>query len=419
MTTAARLRALLHDEVGSIGPQTLHIDVTNACNTNCVTCWDHSPHLAAARPTAWKKQRVDAAGIRALLDDVQSLDNEYGGLQAVIVSGMGEPFTHPDIYEILGDLKARGLHVTIITNLVAADVDRVVSMGIDALLVGVQGASEESYLAFHPNFSPWHWARLKRQLQTLSDSPQLTQKQVQVICRENAHELSAMVQLAHDSGADQLNFKLASLKGGTEAVALSSSQRATLLNSSIDEAEQLATRLRLSTNITVFRRQLQRADDDASAGASVADYDTAPIDDVGCFIGGFYARVTVDGTVLFCCNTEVEIGHLSTMPFSAWWRSGRWTYWRRRMRQGRYLESCFQCGKINQNEKLSARFRATYGDDAWRAVTGRGPGQAPSTEAPPKTGVGVEKGRVAGPTSPARATRARVLGHRGSLRVLP
>src|SRR5690606_444911 len=28
-----------------LGPQTIHLDVTNACNTDCVTCWDHSPHL--------------------------------------------------------------------------------------------------------------------------------------------------------------------------------------------------------------------------------------------------------------------------------------------------------------------------------------------------------------------------------------
>ncbi len=410
MSTATRLQALLDDDAARLGPQTLHIDVTNACNTNCVTCWDHSPHLTEARPTVWKKQRAEAAAIRALLDDVQSLDSDEGGLQAVIVSGMGEPFTHPDIYEILSDLKGRGLHVTIITNLVAADVERVIDIGVDALLVGVQGASEQSYLAFHPNFSPWHWAKLQEQLERLRGCPTLTHKQVQVICRDNAHELAAMVQLAHDADADQLNFKLASLKGGTEAVATTKAQRNVLLTSTVNEAEQLARRLGVKTNIDVFRQQVQRADDDADA-----DYDTAPIADVGCFIGGFYARVTVDGTVLFCCNTEVEVGHLSAMPFSAWWRSGRWAYWRRRMRQGRYLESCFQCGKINQNEKLSARFRARYGESAWLEVTGRGPGQAPRIEAAPTPPA--PRGRLADPASATRGPKARQ--SRGSLRVLP
>ena len=58
------------------GPQTVHLDVTNSCNTNCVTCWDHSPLLSHARPAAWKRQRVDVDATRALLDDIQSLDDD-------------------------------------------------------------------------------------------------------------------------------------------------------------------------------------------------------------------------------------------------------------------------------------------------------------------------------------------------------
>ena len=384
MTTKARLDDLRAQHV-TMGPQTLHIDVTNGCNTNCVTCWDHSPHLHQARSSAWKRERVDPAAIAALLDDVQSLDTERGGLQAVIVSGMGEPFTHPAIYDILADIKRRGLHTTIITNLVAADVDRVVDLGVDALLVGVQGASEQSYLAFHPNFSPWHWATLQQQLAVLARSPGITHKQVQVICRHNAHEVPAMVQLAHDTGADQVNFKLASLRHGTETVALSPQQRRQLLDSDIAAANGVSSQRSMPTNLGVFAEQLRRMDQGAGADTDT-DTDTAAIDELGCFLGGFYSRVTVDGTVLFCCNTEVEIGSLSVLPFSSWWRSARWDYWRRRMRQGRYLQSCFQCGKVNQNDKLSQRFRETFGEQAWLEVTGRGGEQRPTVEPAPLRG---------------------------------
>ena len=31
------------------GPQTIHLDITNGCNTNCITCWDHSPLLKIGR----------------------------------------------------------------------------------------------------------------------------------------------------------------------------------------------------------------------------------------------------------------------------------------------------------------------------------------------------------------------------------
>lgn len=130
------------------GPQTLHIDVTNGCNTNCVTCWDHSPLLQLGRSVAWKKQKIDAATVSDILNDVA----ELGGLRAVILSGMGEPFTHPDIYQMIAEVKRRGLHLTLITNLMAADAPRIVELGVDQLLIGIHGASESSYRAFHPSF---------------------------------------------------------------------------------------------------------------------------------------------------------------------------------------------------------------------------------------------------------------------------
>lgn len=377
----SRLRLMsIDDGVVRLGPQTVHLDVTNACNTDCVTCWDHSPHLRVPQPAAWKRQRADVDALRALLDDIQGL----GGLEAVIVSGMGEPFTHPRVYELLADIKGRGLHCTVITNLVAADVDRVLAIGVDALLVGVQGASESSYLAFHPSFQPSHWQKLQAQLARLADAPDLDAKHVQVICAANAHELVAMIEQAHRFAAAQVNFKLASLKGGTEAARLSDAQRERLLAGDIAAAAARAQELDVSTNLEVFRRQLE-------AGGEL----TAPIDEIGCFLGTHYSRVTVDGTVLFCCNTEVVVGQLPPAPggrtFSELWRSPSWEGWRQRMREGRYLASCFQCGKLNQNEKLSRRFRELYGEARWLAVTGRGPGG----QARP---------------SAARATSLRVLG---------
>jgi hypothetical protein len=274
------------------------------------------------------------------------------------------------------------LHLTIITNLVAADVDRVVDLGVDALLVGVQGASEASYRAFHPNFSSWHWQTLQHQLAVLSSSS-VTHKQVQVVCRHNAHELVAMIAFATSTGADQVNFKLASLKDGTEAVALTAPQVEALLDHDVAAAAAEAARAGLRTNLPVFAEQLRRLRGAERSLQAHTALETAPIDEIGCFLGGFYSRVTVDGTVLFCCNTEVEVGSLAVMPFSSWWKSARWSYWRRRMREGRYLSSCFQCGKLNQNDALSSRFRARHGERAWLDVTGRGEERIPRIEPPP------------------------------------
>ena len=334
------------------GPKTLHVDVTNGCNTDCITCWDHSPLLASPRSPGWKKQRADRAALEALIDDVISL----GGLDAVIVSGMGESFTHPEIYDLLAALKARDLHVTVITNLVAADATRILDLGVDQLLIGIHAASEQAYRAFHPSFRNDEWSRLHATLERLRGR---RYKHVQVIAGCNAHELVDMVDLGARYDAGQINFKLASLAHGTEAARITEAQRARLFDD-VEEALERADALSLPTNLEVFREQLR-------AGGG----DTAPIDDIGCFMGYVYARVLVDGTVLYCCNTEVVVGSLGEARFSELWRGPRWTSLRERMRAGDYLPSCRQCGKVVQNVAWARRVSKHHGAEVLRALTGQ------------------------------------------------
>jgi len=338
-----------------VGPSSIHIDVTNSCNTNCVTCWDHSPHLAEPRSAAWKKQQVDLARVEELLDDAGSL----GALQAVVISGMGDPFVHPQVYELLDAVKSRGLHLTVITNLIPADPERVIALDVDQLLIGIHAASEEAYRAFHPSFRSDEWTRLHRALERFHAAGR-RYKHVQVICGHNAHELVDMVRLGQRYDAARVNFKLAGLKAGTEAVRISPEQRRELIEVLVPAAQDEALKLGVTTNLDVFERQL-------SAGGEA----TAPISEIGCFMGYVYSRILVDGTVLYCCNTEVEIGSLQEARFHELWRGERWEAWRARFRKGDYLESCNQCGKINENVKLSRRFERRFGTERLHQVTGR------------------------------------------------
>jgi wyosine [tRNA(Phe)-imidazoG37] synthetase (radical SAM superfamily) len=343
--TDARLHSL-HDGIVRLGPRTVHIDISNGCNTDCITCWDHSPLLATTRPAAWKRQRADAGFVAALLDDIQGL----GGLEAVILSGMGEPFTHPQVYAMIADIKRRGLHLTIITNLVAADPEALLALGVDQLLIGIHAASAAAYLAFHPSFSLAHWEKLNHMLAGLRDAGR-RYKHVQVIAACNARELPAMIALAARYEALQVNFKLASLRGGTEAARITDQQRAWLLDEGVAQAQERAAAQGVKHNLDVFRAQLE-------AGGEA----TAPIEDVGCFLGYEYSRITVDGTVLFCCNTEVVVGKLERPDgFAALWRGAVWDGLRTRLAAGRFFPGCRQCGKLNQNVKLGAAYRKAFG----------------------------------------------------------
>jgi MoaA/NifB/PqqE/SkfB family radical SAM enzyme len=366
--------------VPTTGPETVHIDVTNTCNTDCVTCWDHSPWLDQARSPSWKRQRASVETVRLLLAELA----ELGGTRAIVLSGMGEPFTHPDVYTLIEAIKRWGLHLTIITNLVAADPVRLAALGVDALLVGIHGASQASYLAFHPSFDASHWERLRSSLASLRETPTRA-KHVHVIASTNAHELTGMIDLASELGGAQVNFKLASLRDGTEAVRIDDDTRRRMLEHDIARASERAAELQVEHNLPVLSAQV------ACGGA-----ETAPIEQVGCFMGFSYARVLVDGTVLYCCNTEVRVGSLSSgATFGELWRGPAWQALRDRFRQGRYLESCKQCGKLNQNVKLARDVERRFGRQTLLEVTGRGSGP-------------VETGVVRGPSFERERGRTRL-----------
>src|SRR5262249_2360695 len=132
----------------------------------------------------------------------------------------------------------------------------------------------------------------------------------------------------------------------TEAARITDEQRATLLREWIPAAAARAAALGVAHNLDVFRDQV------AVGGEATAD-----IAAVGCYMGYAYSRVLVDGTVLYCCNTEVRVGSLSESRFSDLWYGPAWQALRDRFRRGDFLPSCSQCGKLNQNVKIARLLR--------------------------------------------------------------
>ena len=349
-----RLRGMAEGRVLT-GPQTVHVDLANGCNTNCVTCWDHSPLLDEARASAWKRKRVSLEDFSLLAADLAGMNS----VEAVILSGMGDPFVNPDVYGIIEVSKRYGWHVTVLTNALLADPERVLELGVDAMLISVNGVSPESYVAFHPNLSARDFAHLLALLETFARRGRRF-KHVQVINRDTAPEVPEMVRFAARYNAAHVTYKLASLSAGTERCAITEAQRARLAREWIPEAAAEAARLGVPTNHDVFSAQV------AAGGLA-----TAPIKEVGCFMGWTYARVTVEGKILFCCSTEVEVGDLREGKFSEHWFGARWDATRARLMRGRYFPGCAQCGKLNQNVKIGRKVRAKLGAPVYFARTGR------------------------------------------------
>lgn len=327
-----------------LGPETLHIDVSNRCNTRCVTCWDHSPYLTTPRSNAWRRQILSWDSFCSILDQAE----ELGGVSRLILSGMGDPLTHPLIYELIAEARGRGLHVTVLTNLLLADPSRLIQADPSSLLISINGITPASYAAFHADDGEHGFARLTSLLKALEAS-RIERKHVQVICRETAYDLPEMVSYAAQTGASQITFKLASLGQGTEEVALDPTQREWLHRVGLPDALERSRTLAVRTNLEAFALQL------AAGGLA-----TTPIESVGCYMGYVYARITVELKVLFCCSTEVEVGSLEDgRTLAQLWSGPEWQSIRSRLASGQYYDACRQCGKFNQNLKLAQKLQSS------------------------------------------------------------
>lgn len=328
------------------GPASVHIDITNSCNAACVTCWDHSPHLKTPRSAEWKRRRLPLARFEAILSELLSM----GSLRHIVISGMGDPLTHPDALSMITHARRAGLSVTLISNLLAAEPDALIEAAPEQILAGVQGVSPESYTAFHPGWTEAHFFRLCATLRALGRAP-IRVRHVHVIETHNAGELSEMVRFGKTLRAERVTFKLASLAAGTEAVAITPEQRDALLSREIASARALAERLSVHTNLDLFEKSLRASLTD------LGDRATAPLHDIDCHMGHVFARITVDEEALYCCNVEIPIGSLREHTFTDLWYGARWQALRQQIAAREWFSGCERCGKTEQNTKWTQLVR--------------------------------------------------------------
>jgi len=107
----------------------IYIEITSKCNLNCKMCFRRF----------WKDKVLDMPKDKFLkiLDDLKA----FPKLETVYIGGIGEPLMHPNILEIIENVKSRGLRIELGTNgtllhelsedFVRLNVDRV-TVSIDA-----------------------------------------------------------------------------------------------------------------------------------------------------------------------------------------------------------------------------------------------------------------------------------------------
>ncbi|MCM8813223.1 MAG: radical SAM protein [Candidatus Omnitrophica bacterium] len=301
------------------GPAFLQIDLTNACNNDCIGCWCNSHLLKEKkRNDVYRRQMLPTTLVLDTLHAVAKI-----GTREIYFAGGGEPFMHPDIMAIVTAVKKLGMRCYINTNFTLVNEDhcrQLIEARVDHLVVSVWAATPQTYQATHPNKSAQTFYTVQRVLRYLNEhkrqGPQVNV--YNVISNVNYRELEAMVDFAVATKSDSLEFTVIdTIPGATDVLLLSDMQRQEILEQCRVISRRLRTDLHGKIRIQQFDQFVRRVD---TEHARCAEYDKKMLKDIPCYNGWAFARIMADGDVNFCLKAHrIPSGNLYAQTFAQIW----------------------------------------------------------------------------------------------------
>jgi len=313
--SALQLAGYFHGTRAFAGPTTVQVDLTDACNQNCIVCWLHAPDLQERNRARIDRQATLPWDVYVrLLDDLRAL-----GTEEIYFAGGGEPLVHPRAWEALREALHRGFTASLHTNFSLVDdegVDRLIRLGVHHVTVSLWAGTREAYAATHPGTKPETFDAVVDRLRALNarrvDRPRT--KLYHVLTRENADDAAAMLALADDLGCDAVEWAVADVvPGHTDALGLGADQAAAVLEVLRPLAERAPWRAPRPLGIDALLVRL-----DAIARNRPADAEL--VHQSPCFAGWNYARVMADGRVVPCLKAHrIPSGNLHDASFTEIW----------------------------------------------------------------------------------------------------
>ena len=181
-------------------PPVVQIEPTNICNLACPLC----PSKSMARA----KGMMSVETFEAILRDVGET------LMLAILYGWGEPFLNPALPEMMARCRDRGVQTLTSTNghflQTPEKALEVVDAGLTALIIAIDGATQESYATYRRNGTLDHALRCVTNVQEAkarrNSATPFTNLRL-VANRHNEEEIGRMEEMARELGVDMFSVK--------------------------------------------------------------------------------------------------------------------------------------------------------------------------------------------------------------------
>lgn len=322
-----------------VGPTTIHLDLTNNCNTNCIYCWWHSPyckHKNTASYATWKEQTLDKKTVINFLKDARSL-----GVLDILIAGAGEPLLYPDIDDVILTIKQLGFHAHLFTNgllLTPARSQLLIDSGLDMISLTLSATNPTTYKQNYPNGTEHTFQKIVDNIRFFNKyKKEQNASSFIMLCfvinNTNYHECSDYIKFAQSLGVKKVRFQMMDFVEGTKQFILSEEQLAEL-KKQLSMAKNIARKNGIVVDENINFQEETITTDGTWSATTQEDF---------CFAGWYFTRLWTDKNISFCCSAKY-INSLEDQTYPEIWNNNRYRH--ARMTAVQYNEkSSFKCTK--------------------------------------------------------------------------
>ena len=177
-------------------PYRYNIDPTNVCNLRCPLC-----------PTGLGTLQRD--GGKMDFEDYKKIVDQIAPYACILeLYNWGEPFLHPQIFDMIRYASERNIFVRLSSNLNHFDramAEKTVASGLDALIVSVDGATEATYQKYRRR---GQLSKVVRNIELLMEARRQAESRLpyvtlrMLVNRHNEHEIEDVRRMATELGVD-------------------------------------------------------------------------------------------------------------------------------------------------------------------------------------------------------------------------
>lgn len=330
-------------------PLQLNIEITNACNFNCITCY---------RKEKLFDEKVTFIDQKVLYNNIEQINPEY-----VSIAGMGEPFLHPKIFDFLKFLKKKKIMSSITTNgsTLSSYANNIVDSYINVITISIDSANPETYKKIRgKDYLSTIIEGIKKinqiKKQKKKDLPQLSIHFV--IQKNNYKEVNEIYELAKKLNINMLYYVPIEIIPGSIV------DKEQHYNIDYDWLINKLTEIRYKSYKDNINTNLEIWDRDKNYFYYKFNHNvikSSPLMNRPCVRLWISTYIDVYGNVYPCCipvffpkNEKYIMGNINEFSFKEIWNNKRYIAFRKNIRSGKKsFECCKNCVPLKITDKIS------------------------------------------------------------------